>query len=57
MPDDRSKQLWLAKKKVYFFIVWANENSDELCLLAKIVDVEYGKNFVTVYIYAVLQAT
>ena len=38
------KQIWLARKKVYFFTVFSNEFSDDLSLLSKVVDIEYGMN-------------
>ena len=37
-----TKQVWLARKKIYFFIVFSNEFSDDLCTLSKIVEIEYG---------------
>ena len=48
VPSDKqtdeaaTKQVWLAKKKVYFFAVFSNEFSDDLSPLSKIVDIEYG---------------
>ena len=37
-----SKRVWLARKKVYFFTVFANEFCDDLSPLSKVVDIEYG---------------
>ena len=37
-----AKRVWLARKKVYFFAVFANEFSDDLSPLSKVVDIEYG---------------
>ena len=39
-----SKRIWLARKKVYFFIVFSNEFADDLSPLSKVVDIEYGMN-------------
>lgn len=36
-----AKRLWLARKKVYFFTVWSVEHEDELCALARLVQLEY----------------
>lgn len=37
-----AKQVWLARKKIYFFAVFSNEFGDDLSPLYKLVDVEYG---------------
>ena len=40
-----AKRLWLARKKVYFFTAWSVEHEDELCALARLVQLEYGESF------------
>ena len=36
-----SKKVWLARKKIYFFVVFTNEFSNDLSPLSKVVDIEY----------------
>ena len=48
------KQIWLARKKVYFFTVFSNEFSDDLSPLSKVVDIEYGMNTCTYVKYTLV---
>lgn len=43
--EPTSKQIWLARKKVYFFAVFSHEFGDDLLPLSKVVDIEHGMKF------------